>query len=92
MHKYIRTLLISAALTGPAVACAVRIYDEPRHDYHRWNAREERAYHVYLTERRREYREFSRLNQREQEEYWDWRHTHSDRELDRDRGRDRDHR
>ena len=86
MRQYIGTLLIGLTLAGSASACVgrVRVYDEPRRDYHRWDGGEERFYRVYLSERRRPYIEFKRLNQREQEEYWEWRHS---REGDRDRDR-----
>jgi hypothetical protein len=82
MRPYIGTLLITAALAGSSAACVgrVRIYDSPRQDYHRWNRGEERFYHAYLAERRRPYVEFGRLNQHEQEEYWEWRHAHPDRD------------
>ena len=77
MRQLISALLVATALAG-SVGCAarVRIYDEPRHDYHRWNSGEERAYRAYLAERRREYIEFSRLERRDQEDYWEWRHNH----------------
>jgi hypothetical protein len=38
---------------------------------------------VYLGEQHREYREFGRLERRDQDEYWAWRHRHP--EADRDR-------
>jgi hypothetical protein len=81
MRQYIGSLLIGLTLVGSASACVarVRVYDEPRRDYHRWDGGEERAYRAYLAERRREYVEFRRLNKREQEEYWEWRHGHPDR-------------
>jgi hypothetical protein len=77
MRQLISALLVATALAG-SVGCAarVRIYDEPRRDYHRWNGGEERAYRAYLAERRREYVEFSRLERRDQEAYWEWRHSH----------------
>jgi hypothetical protein len=89
MRTYLSSLLLVAALAGPSAGCAARIYDEPRQDYHHWNGREERAYRVYLAERHREYREFGRLERRDQEEYWEWRHSHPDRENGRERDRDR---
>ena len=48
MKRYIGTLLIGLTLAGTASACAgrVRIYDEPRRDYHRWNGGEDRFYRV----------------------------------------------
>ena len=86
MHRYIWSVLLVVALAGSTGCLArVRVYDEPRRDYHRWNDGEERAYRVYLGERHREYREFARLERREQEEYWAGRHDHPHA----DRGRDR---
>jgi hypothetical protein len=96
MRRYVSLLCLVGALAGAGCFTRVRIYDEPRRDYHRWNAGEDRAYREYLREQRREYRLFTALDRREQEEYWNWRHQHSDRDLDRaraqERGRDRDRR
>jgi len=81
MHKLVGALLLSTALAGSAGCfAAVRIYDAPRNDYHRWDSGEERAYRAYLTERHLEYREFKRLGPGEQEQYWGWRHDHPDRD------------
>jgi len=81
MHRLAGAILVTTILAG-ATACTarVRIYDEPRRDYHRWDDREERAYRAFLVERKREYREFGRLERRDQEEYWEWRHAHPDRD------------
>jgi hypothetical protein len=91
MRRYIGTLLIGLTLAGSAAACAgrIRIYDDSRRDYHRWNSGEDRYFRIYLSEQRRPYIEFTRLNQREQAQYWEWRHSR-DRDRDRDRNRDRD--
>jgi hypothetical protein len=81
MRRHIATLLLTAALIGTAgCAGSVRFYDAPRHEYHRWDAREDRAYRAYLSERHLQYREFRRLDPREQEAYWQWRHEHPDRD------------
>jgi hypothetical protein len=81
MRQVVGTLVLAAALAGSA-GCftAVRIYDEPRHDYHRWDSGEERAYRAYLAEQHLEYREFKRLERGDQERYWAWRHDHPDRD------------
>jgi hypothetical protein len=82
--RHLRPLLLVLALASSAnCAAGIRVYDEPRRDYHRWNDGEERAYRAYLAEQRREYREFSRLERREQEEYWAWRHGRPDAGRDR---------
>jgi hypothetical protein len=82
MRRSISSLLLIGALVG-SVGCVasgrVRVYDEPYHDYHRWNGREDRVYRDYLREQHRDYREFSSLNKNEQGEYWTWRHAHPNR-------------
>jgi hypothetical protein len=86
-------MLIAATIAGSSAACLgrVRVYDTPRQDYHRWDRAEERSYRAYLAERRQAYVEFQRLSRREQDEYWEWRHSRGDRDRD-DRDRDRDRR
>jgi Ni/Co efflux regulator RcnB len=56
-----------------------RVYDRAHRDYHTWNGDEDRRYREFLTERRRTYREFSRVNRNRQTEYWQWRHAHDHR-------------
>ena len=83
MRRTIGSLLLIGSLVGSAgcfVSARARIYDEPHGDYHRWDAREDRAYRQYLAEQRREYRAFKTLDRREQDEYWQWRHGHPDRD------------
>ena len=77
MRQIVSSLLVSAVLVGSA-ACSgsIRVYDEPHRDYHRWNGGENRYYRVWLGERHMEYREFNRLERRDQDEYWQWRHSH----------------
>jgi len=78
--RYIGTILLIAASLVPlgTIGCAARVYDGYHSDYHRWNDREERAYRIWLAERRYEYREYARLTEAEQHEYWNWRHNHPD--------------
>jgi hypothetical protein len=98
MRKSIGSMLLVVSLTGSGVGCAgqFRVYDTPRQDYHRWNREEDRYYRVYLSERRMPFIEFRRLNSRDQEDYWAWRHSRGDQRFDnrnrRDRDRDRDDR
>jgi hypothetical protein len=97
MRKYIGIIILAAILAGSNSACAgqLRVYDSPRQDYHRWDRAEDRYYRLYLSERRLPYIEFRRLNRRDQERYWEWRHSrrdprYGDRDRGRYRGRDRD--
>lgn len=68
--------LMFALASGAGCAARVRVYDEPHHDYHRWNHQEEVSFRLYLGERHMDYRDFNRLSPREQEDYWTWRHDH----------------
>jgi len=73
-------ILLALTLIG-AVGCAarVRVYDEPHHDYHHWDHREDASFRIYLGERHMAYRDYNQLNASEQNDYWDWRHNHPDR-------------
>jgi hypothetical protein len=44
-----------------------------------WDDNEDRAYRRYLGERRRAYVDITVLNNRDQRDYWRWRHGHPDR-------------
>ena len=61
IDRYIRSQLFAAAIAAPALVVVeakaqevqVRIYDGDHHDYHDWNAHEDRAYRhssLYTTE------------------------------------------
>jgi hypothetical protein len=58
-----------------------RYQDAKHHDEHAWNDHEDRAYHMWFEQRHRKYNDFDRLNARDQEAYWNWRHNHSDAQL-----------
>ena len=55
-----------------------RYYDSVHHDYHTWNGDEDRRYREFMEERHHRYRDFSRLNKKDQQAYWQWRHDHDD--------------
>lgn len=58
---------------------AARTYHDKKHnDDHDWNNHEDQAYRVYVKENHRKYRDFSKINENDQQAYWDWRHEHSD--------------
>jgi hypothetical protein len=104
MKQFLGGLTLSVLLIAPVAVRAQghegtnqqehdRMYQDRSHrDSHAWNADEDRAYRQYLQERRMRYHEFTRANQREQEDYWRWRHEHMDRDRDHDRDHDRDRR
>ena len=93
MRRFVGLFLLGVALATPVVTRADddnkhhgernrerdrRYYDAQRHDWHEWNAQEDRAYRQYMQERRQEYRDYGRLNKKQQREYWEWRHNHRD--------------
>lgn len=85
-RRYLNALVLTAALatTGSVLAARttqdlqVRIYDRDHKDYHDWNESEERAYKHYLEERNEQYRKYDKLKEKEQRDYWNWRHNRSD--------------
>ncbi len=86
--RFCSLALLSAALVAPLVITPMTLRAEDKHarsyhdkkhnDDHEWNAHEDRAYRMYAKEQHRRYRDFSRLNENDQEAYWGWRHEHSD--------------
>jgi hypothetical protein len=88
IDRYIRSLFLAAAIAAPALVVVeakaqevqVRIYDRDHHDYHNWDAREDRAYRHYLVEHHRTYVEYSKQHHRVQRDYWNYRHTYPDRD------------
>jgi hypothetical protein len=89
MRRILAALLATAAIT-PTVATSasaasvhgtviVRVYDPYRHDYHRWDGREQRAYRAYLNERHRSYIAYRNQRLAERRAYWHWRHEREER-------------
>ena len=89
--KTLNTLLLGGVLITPGALTAFqqteerttttttetkRYYDPVYKDYHVWNASEDRAYHIYVEERHRNYEDYPKVNVTEQREYWTWRHHH----------------
>jgi hypothetical protein len=88
MSRFLNVALLSAALMVPiamaptalrAQAPQVRSYhDKQRNEDHAWNGQEDKAYRIYAKQNHVKYREFSKLNDNDQQNYWNWRHEHSD--------------
>jgi uncharacterized protein YecT (DUF1311 family) len=90
MMKHISAFLLTAVMAAPTVVLAApsaqdrrsaqerRVYDRAHKDYHVWDDREDRAYHAWLAEQHHRNQAYSRLKQKEQREYWSWRHDHGD--------------
>ena len=88
-------LFVAATLAVPSSAFAaegqyrrhvvvIRVYDPYRHDYHRWDGDEERAYRQYLAAHHRTYVTYRRQRLAERRAYWHWRHEREER-LERER-------
>jgi hypothetical protein len=75
-------LLMAATLFVPVAVMAndhhgeKRYYDRDGHDYHYWNADEDRQYRAYLVEQHRVYVPFVRVDVRHRQEYFRYRHEH----------------
>jgi hypothetical protein len=88
MSHFWKTALLSAALMAPIAMApmvmradeqAARTYHDKQHnDDHQWNGQEDKAYRMYAKENHRRYSDFSRLKEGDQQNYWNWRHEHSD--------------
>jgi hypothetical protein len=72
--------MVPATVTPLALRADDRkTYHDKRHnDEHEWNEHEDRAYRIYVKENHHKYRDFSALKEEERENYWAWRHEHSD--------------
>lgn len=89
--RFVSSLLLAGAMFIPVAMQARddhdhdkdrdhRYYDRAHKDYHNWDAHEDEAYRRWYGDhyKGREYRDFGRLNQRDQSSYWAWRHEHPD--------------
>ena len=56
-------------------------HDKQNNDDHESSNHEDRTYRMYAKQDHRRYRDFSSLNQDDQQAYWGWRHDHSDAPL-----------
>jgi hypothetical protein len=86
MSRFWNVALLSAALMAPIAmnptalrAQATRTYHDKQHnDDHAWNGQEDKAYHIYAKQNHRKNTEFAKLKEDDQQNYWNWRHEHSD--------------
>lgn len=90
MHRFATIILFSAALVVPAAVVAQdrdrqehaeqsRRYEDKRHnDSHEWNSNEDQAYRRYLKENHKRDKEFAKARRKDQDNYWNWRHSHPD--------------
>ncbi len=88
MPRFWNAVLLGAALTIPVAIVPTSLraddhnmrkyHDRQHNDDHEWNGQEDKAYRLYDKENHRRYRDFSKLNDDDQQAYWAWRHEHSD--------------
>lgn len=89
MNRFFNTSLLTAALLVPLAMTptmlraddhkdAPKYHDKQHNDDHEWNSHEDQAYRMYAKENHRKYSDFSKLNETDQQNYWGWRHEHSD--------------
>lgn len=91
MKKLFITMSLSMALVLPVGIYAQDhdsrgYYDAHHKDYHKWDAHEDRAYHMYWEQQHRPYVDWGHASRAQQQAYWDWRHRHSDAVLKIDIG------
>jgi hypothetical protein len=90
IYSYVGSLIVGAALLAPTAALAaapiiptqaavqVRVYDEKHKDYHAWDDHENAAWIRFQDEKKWKHHDWAKANKHEQEQYWDWRHSHPD--------------
>jgi hypothetical protein len=92
MHRYLSALALGAALFVPAALIAQdretppqvdhsrdkRYYDRTGKDWHEWNPNEDHVYRQYLQDNHQQDRDFAKLNSRQRDDYFKWRHAHPD--------------
>jgi hypothetical protein len=88
IHHGLAALFVAASLTAPVAIVATpahqeekdrdRVYDKEHKDYHHWDEKEDAAWKRFLAEKHRKDHEFAKANEKEREEYWNWRHNHPD--------------
>jgi hypothetical protein len=93
VYRYFKVIVLSATLAVPLLVSAQdrdrpnnsqnnqqsRRYEDKAHkDSHEWNGDEDKAYRRYLEEHHRKYHDFAKAKRSEQNDYWNWRHSHGD--------------
>ncbi len=82
------TVLMGAAMIIPVTLAPTQLqaadqkyHDKGHNDDHQWNNNEDKAYRMWAKENHRKYVHFDKLNDGDRENYWNWRHDHSDATL-----------
>lgn len=89
MKKIILGAALASALCLPAVSMAQddhshpaaakkTYYDAAHKDRHEWNSDEDSAWSQYRDDHHIKQTDFAKVNKHQQQDYWNWRHEHSD--------------
>ena len=85
MKTLFMTALMGAALIIPVTIAPTQLraadqkyHDKGHNDDHEWNNHEDKAYRMWAKENHRKYVNFQKLRDEDREDYWRWRHDHSD--------------
>ena len=85
MKRFLNAALAALILTTglsltPVMSFAQdhRYHDKKHNDDHEWNDHENQAYKVWIKNNHRKDVEFDKLRASDQQNYWNWRHNHSD--------------
>ena len=92
MLRFLNAALLGTALIIPVAMAPTALraqdnkgarsyHDKQHNDDHQWNKQEDQAYRTYAKQNHQRQRDFSRLNENDQQTYWGWRHEHSDAQL-----------
>jgi hypothetical protein len=80
-------LTLSSGCSGTVgVGYGYRVYGPYYQSYHAWGPDDTLYYNRWIVENRRPHRDYRRLKEPEQRQFWQWRHDH-DHDQDRGRGR-----
>ena len=92
VYNNFKAIALSAALVIPVLMSGqdrdrqdsrqqTRSYEDKAHrDKHEWNSSEDQRYRQYLQEHHKKYRDFSTMRKSEQNNYFNWAHSHQDGE------------
>jgi hypothetical protein len=88
VQRYLASFILAGAMFAPVAAVAapiaqdaavqVRVYDEKHKDYHVWDDHENAAWVRFQQEKHWKEHEWAKATKREQQQYWEWRHSHPD--------------
>ncbi len=85
MKSILTTALMGAAIVIPVTLAPTQLkaegqtyHDKVRNDDHQWNSHEDKAYRMWAKENHRKYVPFTKLKDDDRDNYWGWRHEHSD--------------